>query len=310
MSNKVTIIGAGTVGATIAYNYAVSGIANEVCFVDIAKDKAEGEAMDIAQGTAYTHPIRIYSGDYEDTVGSKIVVITSGIARKPGQTRLDLAKVNVGIIESIAPQIVKYCPDAIYVLVSNPVDINTYVFAKKAGVPVGHVIGTGTTIDTARLRDCLSKELGVAQDIVHAYVFGEHGDTSFVPWSLCRVGCMTVDEYAEKICGKKLDHDAIEEHVRSSGAQVIKRKGATFYAISSSVAELSKHIFSGNRYIMPVGTMFNGEYGISDVAISTLAIIGQDGVEQILQPELTEEEHAKLIKSANAMRDFAAGLEA
>ena len=308
MSNKVTIIGAGTVGATIAYNFAVSGIANEICLVDIAKDKAEGEAMDIAQGTPYTSPVRIYSGEYADTVGSQIVVITSGLARKPGQTRLDLAKVNVGIIKSIAKEIVPYCPDAIYILVSNPVDINTYVFAKESGIPANRVIGTGTTIDTARLRDKLAQEMGVSQDIIHAYVFGEHGDTSFVPWSICRVGCMTVDEYAEKVCGKKLDHAAIEEHVRTSGAQVIARKKATFYAIAASVAEICEKIFSGNRYILPVGTMMNGELGVENVAISLLAVISSQGVERVLEPHLTEEELAKYRASAKAMRDFADGI--
>lgn len=308
MSNKVTIIGAGNVGATIAYNFAVSGIANEICLVDIAKDKAEGEAMDIAQGTPYTSPVRIYSGEYSDAVGSQVVVITSGVGRKPGQTRLDLANINVGIVKSVAKEIVPYCPDAIYIIVSNPADINAYVFAKEAGVPVNHVIGTGTTIDTARLRDKLAQELEVSQDIIHAYVFGEHGDTSFVPWSICRVGAMTVDEYAERVCGKKLDHEAIEEHVRTSGAQVIARKKATFYAIAASVAEICEKIFSGNRYILPVATVMNGELGVKDVAVSLLALVSSEGVEKILEPDLTEEELEKFRKSAAAMKAFADGL--
>lgn len=308
MSHKVTIIGAGTVGATIAYNFAVSGVANEICLVDIAKEKAEGEAMDIAQGTPYTSPARVYSGDYADAAGSQVVIITSGLPRKPGQTRLDLAKVNVGIIKSIAAEIVPHCPDAIYILVSNPVDINAYVFSKVAGVPASHVMSTGTTIDTARLRDKLSQELGISQDIIHAFVFGEHGDTSFVPWSICRVGGMTVDEFAEKVCGKKLDHAAIEEHVRTSGAQVIARKKATFYAIAASATEICEKIFSGNRYILPVGTVMNGELGVKDVVVSSLAVISDKGVEKVLEPSMSAEELAKFQASAKALRDFADGI--
>ena len=308
MSHKVTIIGAGTVGATIAYNFAVSGVANEICLVDIAKDKAKGEAMDIAQGTAYTSPARVYSGDYCDTVGSQVVIITSGIARKPGQSRLDLGKVNVGIIKSIAKEIVPYCPDAIYIMVSNPVDINAYVFAKESGIPAHRVMSTGTTIDTSRLRAILAQELEVTPEIIHAYVLGEHGDSSFVPWSICTVGGMTVDEYAEHVCGKKLDHEAIEHQVRTSGAQVISMKKATFYAIAASATEICEKIFSGNRNILPVGTMMNGELGVSNIVISSLALISDKGVEKVLQPSLTEEEMAKFRASAKALRDFADGL--
>ena len=195
MSRKITIIGAGSVGSTIAYSLSQEELASQIVMIDINKDKAEGEVMDIEQGTCFREPISIIAGDYPDAKDSDIVIITSGIARKPGQTRIDLAQTNVNILKSITPQIVKEAPNALYVIVSNPVDIMTYVFTKISGLPERQIIGSGTILDTARLRCGLSEKLQVAQKNIHAYVFGEHGDTSFIPWTGVYVSGIHVDEY-------------------------------------------------------------------------------------------------------------------
>ena len=183
MSSKITIIGAGSVGATIAYTLSQRSIASEIVLIDINKDKAEGEVMDIEQGTSFREPISIVAGDYPDAADSDIVIITSGIARKPGQTRIELTQTNVNIMKSITPEIVKVAPKALYIIVSNPCDVMTYAFAKLSGLPENQILGSGTALDTARLRCRLSQHYGVSEKNIHAYVFGEHGDTSFVPWS-------------------------------------------------------------------------------------------------------------------------------
>ena len=197
MSSKITIIGAGSVGATIAYTLSSQDIASEIVLIDINKQKAEGEVLDIIQGTCFRDPISIIAGDYEDAKDSDIVIITSGIARKPGQTRLELTQTNVNILKSITPEIVKAAPNALYLIVSNPVDIMTYVFTKISGLPENQILGSGTILDSARLRCGLSEHFQIAQSNIHAYVFGEHGDTSFIPWSGAYISGVSVDEYYE-----------------------------------------------------------------------------------------------------------------
>ena len=199
MGKKVTIIGAGSVGSTIAYTMAVNGIATEIVMIDINEAKAMGEALDIRQGAPFCPPVSIYAGSYQDAQGSDVVILTSGIARKPGQSRLDLAQTNVNITKSIIPQIVKYAPDAIYIIVSNPVDILAYVFHKVSGLPESHIIGSGTILDTARLRARIAEYYNINQQNVHAYVFGEHGDSSFVPWSTATISTIPVDQYASSL---------------------------------------------------------------------------------------------------------------
>ena len=195
MSRKITIIGAGSVGSTIAYTLSNDDIASEIVMIDVNKEKVEGEVLDIIQGTCFRDPISIVAGDYEDAKDSDIVIITSGIARKPGQTRLELAQTNVNILKSIAPQIAAVAPNALYVIVSNPVDVMTYVFTKVSGIPENQIIGSGTILDSARLRCGISEHFEIAQKNVHAYVFGEHGDTSFVPWSCASVSAIDMDDY-------------------------------------------------------------------------------------------------------------------
>ena len=307
MGKKVTIIGAGSVGSTIAYTMAVNGIATEIVMIDINEAKAMGEALDIRQGVPFCPPVSIYAGSYQDAQGSDVVILTSGIARKPGQSRLDLAQTNVNITKSIIPQIVKYAPDAIYIIVSNPVDILAYVFHKVSGLPESHIIGSGTILDTARLRARIAEYYNINQQNVHAYVFGEHGDSSFVPWSTATISTIPVDQYASSLTNPdtiepKLVNSEVESYIRKSGGKIIERKGATFYAVAVSVCHIVKCIFSGADTTMTVSTMMHGEYGIDDVCLSTLAIVGPDGVAGKVLAPLTDEEKALLKHSSECLR--------
>ncbi len=309
MANKITIVGAGSVGATIAYRLSHEDIASEIVLVDINKNKAEGEALDILQGTSFRTPVSVVAGDYEDAKDSDIVVITSGIARKPGQTRIELTQTNVNIIKDIAPQIAKYAPNAKYIIVSNPVDIITYVFTKISGIPEKQIIGAGTLLDTARLRCGLAEHYDIAQRNIHAYVFGEHGDTSFVPWSISDISGANIDEYAALLPEKNiapLDKEGMIEYVRKSGGRIIANKGATFYAIADSVVNICSLLNASNESLATVSTMMHGEYGIEDVCISVLNFVGPNGVDGKLPIKLTDEEVAKLQASANALKDVIA----
>lgn len=307
MSKKVTIIGAGSVGATIAYTMAVGGIATEVVMIDINESKSLGEALDIRQGVSFCPPISIYAGTYQDAKDSDIVILTSGVARKPGQSRLELAQVNVDITKTIAPNIVKYAPNAVYIIVSNPVDILTYLFHKVSGLPEHQIIGSGTILDTARLRARLAEYFTINQQNVHAYVFGEHGDTSFVPWSMATISNIPIDNYSACLTDKEvinptLVHNEVETYIRKSGGKIIERKGATFYAVSVSVCHICKCIFSGADTALTVSTMMHGEYGIDDVCLSTLSIVGRGGIAGKIVAPLTDEETALLHKSADSLK--------
>lgn len=305
---KVTIIGAGNVGSTIAYTLAIENIANEVVIIDIKKDKADGEAMDIAQGSPFFAGTQVYSGDYVDAADSDIVIITSGVARKPGQTRLDLAQTNVNILCSIAPQITRYAPRAIYLIVSNPVDVMTYVFHKVTDIPENRIMGSGTILDTARLRSKLASEFDISQQNIHAYVFGEHGDSSFVPWSQAKVSCLDLDRYDGIFAvshpgAHGIDKAAVEQYVKKSGGEVITKKGATFYAVAISAVHICKCIFSGVDTALTVSTMMHGEYGVSDVCLSTLSMVGNRGVKARMPADLTPAEEEMLRHSAQCLRN-------
>lgn len=307
MSSKITIIGAGSVGSTIAYTLSGQDIASELVLIDINKEKVKGEVMDIEQGTCFRDPISIVAGDYKDAKDSDIVIITSGIARKLGQTRIELTQTNVNILKEITPEIVKAAPNALYIIVSNPVDIMTYVFTKISGLPENQIIGSGTILDSARLRCGLSEHFQVAQRNIHAYVYGEHGDTSFVPWSAARIAGVNVDDYyeiAEKFGKKieKLDKDAMLTYVQKSGGQVIANKGATFYAVTRGVCRLCGFLLSASESVTTVSSMMHGEYGIEDVCLSTLALVGPNGIQGKLEMKLTDEEVEKLKASADALK--------
>jgi len=312
--NKITIIGSGSVGSTIAYTLTVQGLCSEIVLIDIAHEKALGEAMDIRQGVPFCNPCTVYAGNYENAKGSDIVIITSGVARKPGQTRLELAQTNIDVLRSIMPQITKNAPDAIYLLVSNPVDILTYLFCKESGIPENRIIGSGTILDTARLRSRLSEHYSISQKNVHAYVIGEHGDSSFVPWSLTNVSNVPIHNCYESFGIKsknlpKLNPEDTENYVRKTAGVVIKRKGATFYAIAVSVCYICKCILSGIDTTMTVSTMMHGEYGIDDVCLSTLAVVGNTGIRSLVKLPMTDEEIEKLQASANVLKDIIDGTD-
>jgi L-lactate dehydrogenase len=307
MSKKVTIIGTGNVGSTIAYTMAVNGIASEIVIIDVNHKKALGEALDIRQGIPFCPPASIYAGSFSDAADSDIVILTSGLPRKPGQSRLDLAQTNVDITKSIAPEITRYAPNAVYVIVSNPVDVLTYVFNKVSGLPEHQIIGSGTILDTARLRSRLSEYYQISQQNVHAYVFGEHGDTSFVPWSLANISSIDIDKYHECLQSDrvipKLEYAEVEDYIRKSGAKIIDRKGATYYAVSVSVCHICKCLFNSIETSLTVSTMMNGEYGIEDVCLSTLSTVGKGGVKGRILTPLTDEEHKLLHRSATALKN-------
>lgn len=313
-ANKISILGAGNVGATIAYTLTLEGLASEIVLVDINKDKAKGESMDIIQCTALCPSVNIYSGEYSDIEGSDIVIVTLGCARKPGQSRIDLAQGNVNIIKSVMPQAVKYAPNAIYVAVSNPVDIITYTILKTTGLPENHVFGSGTLLDSARLREMIAKHVNVNPKNVHAYVLGEHGDSSMVPWSLTSIGGIPMDVYTNSISKKDpnytaLDHDKIVEDVHKAGGEIIRLKGATFYAIAVSATKICRNILRDTNSVMALSGMLHGEYGFDGLCMSVPFILNRDGIVNSVTPPLTAEEMEKLTASATLLKDTISKLD-
>lgn len=311
--NKITVIGSGNVGSTIAYTLTVMGLASEIVMIDVNEEKSLGEALDIKQGVSFCNPAAVYAGSYADAADSDIVVITSGMARKPDQSRLDLAQCNVNIIKNIADKIVPVAPNATYIIVSNPVDILTYVFLKHTGLPQERVIGSGTILDTARLRARIAEYYSVNQKNVHAYVLGEHGDSSFVPWSLANISNVPIENYRNALLTNRdypeFKKEEVEKYVRKSGSRVIKRKGATFYAVSMSVCHLCQCLLSGIDTTLTVSTMLNGEYGISDVCLSLLTIVGNKGAHSKIMLPLNEQEIKDLQNSANVLKELMRNLD-
>lgn len=270
--------------------------------------------MDIAQGTCFRDPVSIVAGEYADAKDSDIVIITSGIARKPGQTRIELTQTNVNILKSITPEIVSVAPNALYVIVSNPVDIMTYVFTKISGIPENQIVGSGTLLDTARLRCGLSEHFKVAQKNIHAYVFGEHGDTSFIPWTGAYISGVSVDEYAKLVEDKGVEIDVLDkpgmlEYVQKSGGRIIANKGATFYAIAKAVCKLCNILLASSDSMATVSSMMHGEYGIEDVCLSTLTLVGPEGIRGKVPMRMNKEEIAQLKASADALKAVIAQIE-
>ncbi len=307
MQKKVTIIGAGAVGSTTAFALLARGAASKVVLIDVNTEKALGEALDIKQATPIIGNCDIYAGSYADAVDSDVVIITSGIGRKPGQTRLELVQTNVGIIKGIAPEIVKAAPNALYILVANPVDILTYAFLKYTGLPKNQVFGTGTVLDTIRLRTRLAEIYNVNKQQVHANVLGEHGDTSFVAWSTATIAGVPLSEYNSAIASSykipnEYKREDVETYVRKSGGKIIARKGCTVYGIGMTSTHIVQAISGSAETAMTVSSLHEGEYGISDVCLSSLSLVDHTGVRSILTQKLTDEEHKKLLQSAEALK--------
>ncbi len=313
-ASKISILGTGNVGATIAYTLTLEGHASEMVLVDINRDKAQGEAMDIIQCTALCPSVDIYAGDYPDIEGSDIVVVTVGGARKPGQSRIDLAQRNVNIIKSVVPQAVKYAPNAVYVVVSNPVDIITYAFLKLSGLPENHVFGSGTLLDSSRLREKIAHHVKVNPKNVHAYVFGEHGDSAMVPWSLTSIGGIPMQVFFDHMRNKTheitaIDHEKVEESVHRSGGEVIRLKGATYYAIAVATSKICRNILRNTNSVMTLSGLLHGEYGFDNLCMSIPFILNRDGIVNSIAPPLEEAEMEKLRASAELLKDTIANLD-
>ena len=306
--SKISVIGAGFVGATIANDLMIQGVASEIVLVDINKQKAFGEALDIYQGAPFCSPAIVRPGEYSDVENSDIVIITCGVARKPGMSRLDLAQVNVGILKDVAANVTKYAPNAIYIIVSNPVDVLTYVFHKISGIPENQIIGSGTILDTSRLQSELARRFCISPKNVHAHIYGEHGDSAFVPWSLVTIANNNINNFLAGSPDRDRiewnnDYDEIEEFVKKSGGTVIANKGATYFAVAMSVCHICKCIFNDAGTALSVSTLMHGEYGVEDVCLSTLNLVDRSGVRGKILTPLTEEETKKFQASAAKLRE-------
>lgn len=308
MQKKVTIIGAGAVGATTAFALLTRGAASEVVLIDVDTEKAKGEALDIKQATPFIDNCDIYAGSYVDAIDSDVVIIASGIGRKPGQSRLELVQTNVGIIKQIATDIVRACPNAIYIIVANPVDILTYAFLRYTGLPKSQVFGTGTALDTIRLRTRLAEIYNINKQQVHANVLGEHGDTSFVAWSNATIAGVPLSEFNGAIASSynipnEYTREDVENYVRKSGGKIISRKGCTVYGIAMTSTHIVKSFSGSADTVLTVSSLHNGEYGIKDVCLSSLSLVNHTGVRSIIVQNLADEEIAKLRKSAETLKD-------
>lgn len=303
---KCAIIGCGFVGASIAFRFLESGLFSEMVLIDVNKDKSEGEALDLAHGIPFTRPMSIYSGSYDDLEDCAVVVITAGGAQKPGQTRTDLVDMNIGIFKKMIPEITKRNKDCILLVVSNPCDVLTYAALKISGFPANRVIGSGTVLDTARLKYLLGNHLDVDPRNVHAFIIGEHGDSELAVWSSASVSGVDLREFC-RIFGKSSDESVfrgIYEDVRDSAYEIIRKKSATYYAIAMAVERICECIVRDEHSVLTVSSLSNGHYGIDDICLGLPAVVGKDGVEKLLDIPLSPEEQSALENSAAEMRQY------
>ena len=308
---KVAVIGCGFVGSATAFALMQSRLFSEMVLLDANRAKAEGEAMDIAHGIPFAGQMKIYAGDYNDICDAGIIVITAGANQKPDETRLDLVHKNVEIFKSIIPEIAKRDYKGILLIVSNPVDILTYAAVKLSGLPENRVIGSGTVLDTARLKYLLGEHLSVDSRSVHAFIIGEHGDSEIAVWSSANVSGIPIDDFCEM--RGHYDHvqamRQIAENVKNSAYEIIARKQATYYGIAMSVKRICEVIVRDEKSILPISTMIHDEYGIDDIALSMPAIVGGEGVETHVPISLNKQETESLIDSAETLKKVAKELE-
>jgi len=301
---KVAMIGCGFVGAASCFSLMQSGLFSEMVLIDAAKDKAEGEALDISHGLPFAKPMSIYAGDYDDIKDAAIIIISAGANQKPGETRLDLVKKNVAIFRSILPEIKKRNVGGILLIVANPVDILTYLAIKESGLPENRVFGSGTVLDTARLKYLLGEHLSVDSRSVHAFIIGEHGDSEMPAWSSANVSGIPLNSFCEM--RGHMDHqksmDAIADQVKNSAYEIIEKKHATYYGIAMSVRRICEAIIRDEKSILPISSLQHGEFGIDGCSISMPAIVGADGVESLVPIELSNAERKSLTESANTLK--------
>lgn len=301
---KVILVGDGAVGSSFAYALVLQGIARELGIVDVFKDKTQGDAIDLSNALPYTSPKKIYSAEYSDCKDADIVVITAGAPQKPGETRLDLVAKNLKILKSIVDPIVESGFNGIFVVAANPVDILTYATYKLSGFPKERVIGSGTSLDTARLRQEIADLVNVDARSVHAYIMGEHGDTEFPVWSHANIGGVKISEWVK-------DHPEVDESklvtifedVRDAAYKIIKLKGATFYGIGTTLARIVRAILNDEQAILPLSVYMDGQYGLNDIYIGSPAIIGRDGITSILEIPLNDHEKQNMKQSADQLKD-------
>ena len=307
---KAAVIGCGFVGSATAFTLMQSRLFSELVLLDVNMEKADGEAKDIAHGIPFAGQMKIYAGTYDDAADAAIIIITAGANQKPGETRLDLVQKNTAIYQSIIPEIVKRDFGGILLIVSNPVDILTYVALKLSGLPEKRVLGSGTVLDTARLKYALGEHLGVDSRSVHSFIIGEHGDCEIAAWSSTNVSGIPLNDFCEMRGHFNHDAamDAIAEKVKNSAYEIISKKQATYYGIAMSVKRICECIVRNERSILPVSAMMHGEYGIEDITLSMPAIVGIGGVETHVPIALSEEEAEKLVESAKKLKEVAKGL--
>ncbi len=307
---KAAVIGCGFVGSATAFTLMQSRLFSELVLLDVNMEKADGEAKDIAHGIPFAGQMKIYAGTYDDAADAAIIIITAGANQKPGETRLDLVQKNTAIYQSIIPEIVKRDFGGILLIVSNPVDILTYVALKLSGLPENRVLGSGTVLDTARLKYALGEHLGVDSRSVHSFIIGEHGDSEIAAWSSTNVSGIPLNDFCEMRGHFNHDAamDAIAEKVKNSAYGIISKKQATYYGIAMSVKRICECIVRNERSILPVSAMMHGEYGIEDITLSMPAIVGIGGVETHVPIALSEEEAEKLVESAKKLKEVAKGL--
>ncbi|MEN3183887.1 MAG: L-lactate dehydrogenase [Atribacterota bacterium] len=305
LKSKVVIVGAGYVGSTLAYNLIQRALVEEIVLIDINQAKAEGEVMDLSHSLPFARPVEIRVGGYEECNDATVVVITAGVAQKPGETRLDLASRNLAIYQQIIPAIIAGGTKAILLIATNPLDVMTYAAIRLSGLPPERVIGSGTLLDSSRLRFLLSRHCGVDPANVHAYILGEHGDSEVPIWSATHIAGMHLDEYCA-ICGRGCGPRVWEElfaKVRDAAYEIIARKGATYYAIGLALVRILTAILRDEHSLLTVSVLLNGAYGLRDVALSVPAIVGRQGVERVIPFPLTQEEEEKLHRSAAIIRE-------
>ena len=307
---KAEVIGFGFEGSATAFTLMQSRLFSELVLLDVNMEKADGEAKDIAHGIPFAGQMKIYAGTYDDAADAAIIIITAGANQKPGETRLDLVQKNTAIYQSLIPEIVKRDFGGILLIVSNPVDILTYVALKLSGLPEKRVLGSGTVLDTARLKYALGEHLGVDSRSVHSFIIGEHGDSEIAAWSSTNVSGIPLNEFCEMRGHFNHDAamDAIAEKVKNSAYEIISKKQATYYGIAMSVKRICECIVRNERSILPVSAMMHGEYGIEDITLSMPAIVGIGGVETHVPIALSEEEAEKLVESAKKLKEVAKGL--
>lgn len=303
-ANKITVVGAGFVGSATAFALMQAHVVSDIVLLDVNSEKAKGEAIDLNQGQVFVDPVTVRSGTYEDTADSDIVIITAGAAQKPGETRLDLVNRNIEIYHSLIPPLVAQSPNAILLVVSNPVDVLSYITYKLSGFPKERVIGSGTVLDTARFQSRVAQAVGVDPRNVHANIIGEHGDSEIATWSLATISGLTVDQFNQQmgLDFNETDKALIADEVKNAAYEIIASKGYTNYAVALAVTRIVKAILRDEKSILTVSSYQEGAYGLGDVYLSVPTIVGRKGIEGVIEVPYSSDEIEALHQSANVLK--------